>query len=301
MKVPLKRLRYTVGETVINAMELAFTNMPLWLIRIIMDTIFFSLYPIMIALPSFRNTVMKDLRTSLGTELSSRRIRRIARKSMRNIFRMPGDILFYGFPKNLDRLKHDVTINGIEHLAEAFTKGNGVIGLGAHMTGFLLLTVRLANSDIPFVVPTKDPRNEMVKRKLRGWRDVSGVKYIDVDSPDSGKRQITECLAGNNLVYLIADEPKKRGGIVAPFFGRDALTAVGPAVFSLKTGAPIVPIFIAGKAGRFVIDIFPPIKGATKDEKDPVYELTCRANLAIETYIRAHPDQWVWIQRRWRM
>ena len=40
---------------------------------------------------------------------------------------------------------------------------------------------------------------------------------------------------------------------------------------------------------------------AVKDEKDPVYELTCRANLAIEDYIRIYPEQWVWIQRRWRM
>ncbi len=300
MKIPLKRLRYAIGETVINAMEITLTNMPLWLIRIVMDTIFFSLYPIIIALPSFRDTVMKNLTTSLGDELSSRRIRRIAQRSMRNIFRMPGDILYYGFPKNLDRLKRDVTITGMEHLTDAFKKGKGVIGLGAHMTGFLLLTVRLANSDIPFVVPTKDPRNEMLRKKLRGWRDVSGVRYIDVDSPDNGKQEITDCLAKNDLVYLIADEPKKRGGIVAPFFGRGAHTAVGPAVFSLKTGAPIVPIFIAKKADGFVIDILPPLDEAGRDEGHTVYGLTCRANRAIEDYIRRYPDQWVWVQRRWR-
>ncbi|RPI97300.1 MAG: hypothetical protein EHM32_01780 [Spirochaetales bacterium] len=301
MKVPLKRVRYAVGEAVFNAMEVTFANIPLWLVRAIMDAVFISLYPIIIALPSYRNTVMGNLKTSLGDELSGRQIRRIARRSMRNIFRMPGDVLFYGNPKNLDRLKRDVAITGMEHLTDAFSKGKGVIGLGAHMTGFLLLTVRLANSDIPFVVPTKDPRNEMLRRKLRGWRDASRVKYIDVDSPDNGKQEISESLAENKLVYLIADEPKKRGGILAPFFGRDAHTAVGPASFSLKTGAPIVPIFVAKRDGGFVIDILPPIEGAKKDDERSIYELTCRANQSIEDYIRKYPDQWVWIQQRWRM
>jgi KDO2-lipid IV(A) lauroyltransferase len=300
MKVPLKRVRYFVGEAVFDAMEAAFTNMPLPLVRLVMDALFFLAFPVMIVLPSYRQTVMKNLTDCFGDELPRRRIRRIARRSMRNIFRMPGDILFYGSPKNLDRLKRDVIITGREHLDEALKRGRGVVGLGAHMTGFLVLTVRLANSNIPFVVPTKDPRNEMLRRKLRGWRDVSNVIYIDVDSPDNGKREISDCLANNKLVYLIADEPKKRGGIVAPFFGRDAHTAVGPASFSLKTGAPIVPIFVAKQNGRFVVEIQPALDGTLKDTDDPVYELTCRANKSIENYIRRYPEQWVWIQKRWK-
>lgn len=301
MKVPLKRVRYFVGEAVLNMLELVFTNSPLWLVHLFMDSLFFVAYPIVVVLPSYRNTVIKNLTASLGNEISRREIRRIGRRSMRNVFRMPGDILFYGSPKNLDRLKKDVTIVGAQHLTDALAKGKGVIGLGAHMTGFLLLTIRLANSDFPFVVPTKDPRNEMLKTKLRGWRDVSNVKYIDVDVPDSGKQKISDCLAGNKLVYLIADERKKHGGIVAPFFGRDALTAVGPAVFSLKTGAPIVPIFVAKKKTGFTVDILPALESNGKDDEHTVYELTRCANRTIEDYIRTYPDQWTWIQQRWRM
>jgi KDO2-lipid IV(A) lauroyltransferase len=301
MKLPLKRLRYALGETVINVIEIVMTHMPLRLIHVLTDTLCLLLYPIIVLMPAFRATVIKNLKIAFGNELSGREIRRIARRSMRNLFRMPGDILYYGFPKNLEHLKRDVTVTGMGHLTDALKKGRGVIGLGAHMTGFLLLTVRLSHSGIPFIVPTKDPRNQMLKKKLRGWRDLSGVRYIDVDSVDKGKKEITDCLANNEIVYLIADERKKRDGMPVPFFGKEALTAVGPAVFSLKTGAPIVPILIADKKEGLVIDILPPLNGAAGHEQHSVTDLTILANRAIEDYIRAYPDQWVWTQQRWRL
>jgi len=302
MKIPLRGLRYTVGRIAIDAVQLMLSRTPLRVNRLFCDVAFFSLYPLITLLPTYRKTVIRNLRIALGNELGDREIRRVARRAMRNIFRMPGDILYYGFPKNHAQLARDVTIRGAEHIEDALGRGKGVIGLGAHMICFLLLTVRLANSGIPFVVPTKDPRNSMLRDKLRGWRHRSGVRFIDVDSADKGKNEITAALDRNELVYLIADERKKRDGLSVPFFGREALTAVGPAVLSLRTGAPIVPIFIARKESGFVVDIFPPIDdGIPEQGKEAVYDLTLSANKAIEDYVRQYPEQWVWTHQRWRL
>ena len=301
MKIPLRQLRYVFGEAVLDLLEIIMTRMPLWLMRLGIDALFLILFPAFRLTAAYRKTVIKNITIALGKDYSKREIRRIARRAVRNIFRMPADIMFYGFPANFDRTKRDVRIVGMEHLTRALKKGKGVIGLGSHMTGFLVLTVRLANSEIPFVVPTKDPRNAMLKKKLRGWRDISNVRYIDVDSPDKGKGRILASLKKNELVYLIADERKKRDGMLVPFFGKEALTAVGPAVLSLKTGAPIVPIYIAKEEKGFRIDIQPPLAGPDGDAKQPVMELTASANKSIEDYIRRYPDQWVWTQQRWRM
>jgi KDO2-lipid IV(A) lauroyltransferase len=301
MKVPFKRLRYSVGETILDLLELIMTRMPLSLSRFCFDALFFVLFPIISLTPAYKKTTLRNVTLALGNDYSRREIRRIARGAMRNIFRMPPDVMFYGFPPNFDLTKKDIKIVGTEHLTRALKRGKGVVGLGSHMTGFLLLTVRLANSEIPFVVPTKDPRNPMLKKKLRGWRDISNVRYIDVDSPDKGKRQMLACLAKNELVYLIADERKKRDGILLPFFGRDALTAVGPAALSLKTGAPIVPIYIANDGDGFQVDILPPLFVPGEDAPRSVEEVTARANKSIEEYIRKYPDQWVWTQDRWRL
>jgi KDO2-lipid IV(A) lauroyltransferase len=301
MKFPLKRLRYAVSERILNGAHHTISHFPLTINRFMMDTLFFVSYPFFRFVPAFKRTVLNNLTTAFGKELTKEDISDIARRSMRNVFRMPGDVLYYCSPRRHDRLKRDVTISGIEHLWSAVAQGNGVIGLGAHMTGFLLLTTRLAQGDIPFVILTKDQRNTVIRNKLTDLKDLNGVRYIDVDSPDKGKGEIMRCLGNNELVYLIADERKKRDGMLVPFFGKEALTAVGPAVFSLKTGAPIVPIFIASKEEGFVIDILPPLGGAAEKKKRSVFELTCLANRTIEDYIRKYPDQWVWMQQRWRL
>jgi KDO2-lipid IV(A) lauroyltransferase len=110
-------------------------------------------------------------------------------------------------------------------------------------------------------------------------------------------------LRQNRIVYLIADERKKRDGILAPFLGKPALTTPGPAVLSLRTGAPIIPMFVTKREGRkHVIEILPPIdiEKTGNIEKD-IYNLTEAANNAISDYIRKYPDQWAWTNPRWKI
>lgn len=301
MKVPLKRARYALGGIVLFFFQSIFTRMPLFLTHLITDTLFYILYPFIIHIPSLRNQLFGNIRIAFGNELSNSEKVRLAKSFLKNLFRMPADILYYGHPKNHDRLKRDVKISGLEHIEEALKEKRGIIGLGSHMVDFMLLTVRLAQSDLPFIVPTKAPRNELLREKYREWWSISGVKYIDVDDRERSREEILSSLKDNMIVYLIADERKKRDGISVPFFGRPALTAKGPALLSLKTGAPIVPIFV-NHNDRCVIDILPRIEyEPTGDEKTDIYELTVRINKSIEEYIRKHPEQWIWLNPRWKM
>ncbi|MBN1574247.1 MAG: lysophospholipid acyltransferase family protein [Deltaproteobacteria bacterium] len=301
MKVPFKRLRSALGEIVISFVQFFFTRTPLFLTRFISDSLFLILYPFLYRIPSLRRQLFGNLRIAFGDQLTKSETRRLCRSFLKSLFRMPGEILYYGHPKNHDKLKRDITISGREHLEEALKEGRGVIGLGSHMVDFMLLTVRLAQSDMPFIVPTKAPRNKFLKEKYSEWWSISGVKYIDVDDRERARDDILSSLKDNMLVYLIADERKKRDGISVPFFGKPALTAKGPAVLSLTTGAPIIPIYINHEDGC-VIDILPRIEyEPTGDEKEDIYQITAKVNKSIEDYIRKYPDQWIWLNPRWKM
>lgn len=297
----VKRFQHTISEAFLFLLGGVMTRTPLWFNRFCSDAFFFCCYPLVRFLLSYDKTLKKNLGMIYGDCLTGRQISRIAHSCMRNIVRMPGDILYYGAPANRGRLMRDVTITGTEHLEEALGRGRGVIGLGAHMTHFLLLTVRLANSDVPFVVLTKDPDNPVIRKNLRAWRDASGVVSIDVGVRDKGMSDIATAFKKNRLIYFIADERRKRNAMVVPFFGRPAYTAVGPAVFSKKTGAPIVPIFVAQRNGGICVDIMPAVEdSSTGDHQDDIRIITERANLAIEQYVRRYPDQWLWTRPRWK-
>jgi KDO2-lipid IV(A) lauroyltransferase len=297
----VKKLWYATVKTSLAILGFIMTRTPLWLNRCCMDAAFFCFYPLVRALLSYKKVLKKNLTMIYADSMTEWQIRRMADSCMRNIVRMPGDILYYGAPAHRGRLVKDISITGREHIERALEKGKGVIGLGAHMSNFLLLTVRLAQSDLPFVVLTKDPKNKVIREKLREWRNASGVTSIDVGVEDRGMSDIAKALEVNRLVYFIADERKIRNAMVVPFFGKPAYTAVGPAVFSKKNGAPIVPIFIAKRGGGIFIDIMPPIEDSLSgDEREDIRIITERANRAIEQYVRSYPDQWLWSRPRWK-
>jgi KDO2-lipid IV(A) lauroyltransferase len=297
----LKRFRYALTEAFLFVLGFILTRTPRWFNRLCADAVFFCFYPLVRYLLSYKKNLIGNLAMVYGDSLTSRQIKRIADSCMRNVVRMCGDILYYGAPAHRKRLFRDITITGKEHLDKALKEGNGVIGLGAHMTSFLLLTVRLCQSDIPFVVLIKESENPVIREKLQGWRRDSKVESIDAGTEDHGVSEILKTLGDNQVVYLIADERRKRNSHMVPFFGRPAYTAVGPAVISKKTGAPIVPIFIAERDGGLVIDVMPPIEdSSTGDYDTDIWTITERANLAIEQYIRKYPDQWLWMRPRWK-
>ena len=85
------------------------------------------------------------------------------------------------------------------------------------------------------------------------------------------------------------------------FFGRPAYTPVAPAQISLKTGAPIVPVFVVRAGSGFrVVTRAPILPEAVKGSEHPVEALTQLCARTVEDVIRSYPCQWIWNHERWR-
>ena len=123
-----------------------------------------------------------------------------------------------------------------------------------------------------------------------------------MDPWSKAARQILSSLRKNETVCLIADEKRKHTGIYVKFFGEPALTATGPAVLSLRTGAPILPIFIVRKEDHsHHIFIEPQLKyNLSSNTPEDTYTITTAYTTVIEKYIRMYPDQWFWVNNRWK-
>jgi KDO2-lipid IV(A) lauroyltransferase len=192
-------------------------------------------------------------------------------------------------------------IAGFEHFERALESGRGVVLATAHCGNWELLNARLLVEGLPLTIAVRRLDDSRVDALVTGLRSRFGTEVIPRGR--NAGRKLARALAENRAVGLLIDQDiRDVPGVFVPFFGRPAWTPSGAALLALRIGCPVVPGFIHRRAdGRHQVQIHPPLPppdNATLN--DQVEELTAAATAAIEAQIRAHPEQWVWMHRRWR-
>jgi KDO2-lipid IV(A) lauroyltransferase len=86
------------------------------------------------------------------------------------------------------------------------------------------------------------------------------------------------------------------------FFGYLVPTFKGPVVFSLRTGAPILPVFtIRNPDSHHKIIIYPPFGlNTTGNAQQDITSNIARLTKIVEATIRQYPEQWWWVLRRFK-
>jgi KDO2-lipid IV(A) lauroyltransferase len=250
----------------------------------------------------YRDRVLSNLRLALGEEKDDKEIKRLAKEVFANFTLAPFETIRNAaapFGPFIKRIK----ITGREYLDAALAKGNGVIALGSHLGAFTTLGSRLAVEGYPFNLIINEGNFPKVWKRLGDIQRKSGQKPFPPKPATTSIKRCLNSLRRNEILYLIADEQQIRGGLPVLFFGKTAYTAPGPAIFSLKTGAPILPMFVVREKGipRTLFIGTPLEMELTSDEKRNTELLTAKFTKAIEDSIRQYPSQWPWLNRRWKL
>ena len=300
-----KKMRYGLGDFLLNAL-LTF-SLPifrrlspesLFFIAKIMEAIFFHF------IKKYRERVISNLSVAFGKEKNMNEIKRLAREVFFHFTLTPLESVYCisnAFP--FERFILKIKINGKEHLETALAKRKGVIALGAHLGAFTLLGTRLAVEGYPVNIIINQENFPKLWKRLNTLQGTVGQKIFSPKPITTSIKKSLNCLRRNEILYLLADEQQRRGGIPVPFFGQKAFTPSGPALFSLKTGAPILPMFVLRENRiQWTVVIGHPIEiGKTSDEKKDIEALTAKFTKAIEDSIRQTPSQWTWLNRRWKL
>jgi KDO2-lipid IV(A) lauroyltransferase len=304
-KKTLKKLRYRIGDSLAD-MLLAFSILifrglsmkVLVFMAKVIGTAAFHLFK------KYRERVIGNLSIALGMEKDLDEMKRLAREVFFHFTLTPLETIYLaanGLP--FDRFILNIKIEGKEHLNASLSKGKGVIALGAHLGAFTLLGTRLAVEGYPINIMINQGNFPKLWKRLNAYQGIVGQKIFPPKPASTSIKKSLNCLHRNEILYLVADEQQRRGGLPVPFFSQMAFTPSGPAIFSLKTGAPILPMFVLreNETQRTLVIGHPIEIERTPDEKKDIERLTAKFTKAIEEMVRQHPSQWTWLNRRWKL
>ncbi len=227
-----------------------------------------------------------------------RPVESIIRDAFRNLGRSAAEVvkIYYGHGRNA---VDAVRIDGYEHFAEARRRGKGVIFITGHCGNWELLAIAASIKLSPLAVIARRIDNSFVNGFVERVRRKYGNTVIY--KKGALKRALQE-LKRNACIGILMDQaviPEE--GYVIDFLGRGAWTTKMPALIARKTEAAVLPAFIHREGDSHRITIFPAVKLSDKgDTEQAVREDTERFSSFIEEYIRRHPDEWLWIHRRWK-
>lgn len=200
-----------------------------------------------------------------------------------------------------------VDVVGYERLLAIAEEGKGVLVLTGHFGNWEfaplggILNFKQFQGQFHFIRRTLG--NKMIERVLFRRYFKAGLNVIP--KKDS-LQQVCDVLEKNHAVVFVLDQHASlvnRDGVAAEFFGKKAGTYRSLASFSRHTGVPVIPA--AGYRlpnGRHVLEFHEPIEW--KDyptTQEAVYRNTLAYNQALEKIVLQHPEQWLWLHKRWKL
>jgi len=245
---------------------------------------------------SRRRIALENLRRALGGDYSEAELETVAREVFQSVARSLIEVArFPVTPK--DRFDRIVIGPDRTIIDNALSRGNGAMVCTAHFGNWEMLGAWFGVQGYPMDLLVGVQHNPGVDRLLTSFRRSMGVEVISNQSP----RQVIRALRANHLIGIAGDQ-HTGSGLPIEFFGRTAQAARGPALFAVKTGAPLLPFMLRRERyDRHVFmcgdPIYPP-EGDTSDAA--VDDMTRRYHKFIEDHVRRFPSQWMWTHRRWK-
>lgn len=246
-----------------------------------------------------RKRTITNLSLAFGERFSKKELRRLGAQVFSNLGKNVVDAVRLR-KMSLEDLDKIIEIEGLEHLDKAYRLGKGVVGLTGHIGNFELMAAYFSLRGYEVSVIGRELYDPRLDRLLVQNRESVGLENIP---SSAGVKPIIRALRGGKLLGVLADQDSSRvRGVFVDFFGRPARTAVGPALLAYKTGSPIVPMAILREGkNRYRIMVKPRVElcfsgDREKDLVDVIQEYT----MVLESIIREHPAQWLWMHDRWR-
>lgn len=257
-------------------------------------------------LPYRKQVVMSNIEQVFGNKLQPTQKKHLAKAFYSHLATSIKEMLYLRFMSE-KKLRACVEVRGYERLLAIAEKEQGVLVLTGHFGSWEFAPIGgIANF-------------KQFKGQFHFIRRTLGNKFLEcilfrryyraglnVIPKKNSLHQVCDALEQNHAVIFVLDQHASlanRDGVAVEFFGKKAGTYRSLASFARHTGVPVVPASAYRLAdGRHVLEFHEPIPWQEYGNvQESIYQNTLAYNQALERIILAHPEQWLWLHKRWKL
>lgn len=248
-----------------------------------------------------RDRAMDNLRPALGDCYNERELRDIARRSFEHFAQ-----LYLVEQMMTQRLinphswSRHVTLDNLGPALSELFKDRGAIMLTAHFGNYELLGYTIARLGLPISAVMRPLDNPLLNEFLLDSREAGGLTLL---YKKGASRAAVDVLEAGGTLCFISDQDAGRKGVFVDFFNRPASWYKSIGLLAMNHNVPLV----VGQAVRtrpgfhYRIEVECIIQPEDwRDQDDPLLWITRTFANAIESAIRRHPEQYLWMHRRWK-
>ena len=190
--------------------------------------------------------------------------------------------------------RKQTSVIGLEHLDEAKAAGKGVVLLGGHYTCIDITCQPLGDADIDVMYrANKNPVWEWLQVRARSHFFDHVVERNDM------RRTLSLLKSGRALWYAPDQDYGRKHSVFAPFFNQPAATIRATSRLAKATGAKVLMLSAFRDVDRahWTLTFDPVFENFPSG--DDIADAS-RINQLLETRIRSHPAQYLWVHRRFK-
>jgi KDO2-lipid IV(A) lauroyltransferase len=255
-------------------------------------------------LPYRRGVVLGNFRRVFGDVLPEAEILRLAQAYYAHYFRFLIEFIRLPFMSAAKRNAW-IRVENMESPLRAHEQGKGILLLTGHFGNFEVATVAGIGQ-----FPQYRGLFHFVRRALKPkwFNDFVTYRFRRAGFGTLPKRGSLDAIlnllsTGAIVVFVFDQHAGPKDGIPVEFFGHPAGTFKSLALLALTTKVPVIPASSWREPdGTHVLRFEDPLPLIECEDVTEAIRLNTRAyNAAIERMLLRHPEQWVWMHRRWKL
>lgn len=248
-----------------------------------------------------RARAMDNLRPAFGTQLSEAAMLKIARDSFEHFAQVylveliltPRLVNEWSWPRYVE-------LGNVEPALRQLLTGGATIMLTPHFGNFELMGYTIARLGLPISAVMRSLDNSLVMDMVISAREAGGLHLLEKRGAMEDAPRI---LDQGGTVCFIADQDAGKKGVFSMFFNRKAswYKSIGLLAMQKRTPLVIGQMVRVERGFRYRMEVERIVQPAEWDLQDnPLQWITDTFAAAFEAAIRRHPEQYLWMHRRWK-